>query len=413
VTERAATYREVFGVGEFRALFGAHLASVIGDQFARIALVVLVYQRTGSAALTALTYALTFLPALVAGPLLSGLADRYPRRAVMIWADLVRAVLVALMAVPGMPFVGLCGLLVLVQLLAAPFNAARAATLPLILDGDRYVVASALSNMTYQAAQLVGFVGGGLVVVGVNPSGALLIDAATFALSAVLIRLGVARRPAPSRDTVDGARQGWLGGIAAGGRLVWGDRKLRLLVGLLCVASFPVTAEGLAVPYADALGVGAASVGLLLAADPAGSLIGMAIMDRVRPAWRLRLIRPLSVASCAVLVVVVTQPAIVGMVAVLALSGACSAYLNVVNAEFVRAVPDSQRGQAFGLASTAMRVTQGMAVLAAGVTADLVRPAVVIAAAGAVGAVAAWSMATGWLRATAPADTNAPADGGG
>lgn len=413
MTERAATYREVFGVGEFRALFGAHLASVIGDQFARIALVVLVYQRTGSAALTALTYALTFLPALVAGPLLSGLADRYPRRAVMIWADLVRAVLVALMAVPGMPFVGLCGLLVLVQLLAAPFNAARAATLPLILDGDRYVVASALSNMTYQAAQLVGFVGGGLVVVGVNPSGALLIDAATFALSAVLIRLGVARRPAPSRDTVDGARQGWLGGIAAGGRLVWGDRKLRLLVGLLCVASFPVTAEGLAVPYADALGVGAASVGLLLAADPAGSLIGMAIMDRVRPAWRLRLIRPLSVASCAVLVVVVTQPAIVGMVAVLALSGACSAYLNVVNAEFVRAVPDSQRGQAFGLASTAMRVTQGMAVLAAGVTADLVRPAVVIAAAGAVGAVAAWSMATGWLRATAPADTNAPADGGG
>jgi hypothetical protein len=86
---------------------------------------------------------------------------------------------------------------------------------------------------------------------------------------------------------------------------------------------------------------------------------------------------------------------------VLALSGACSAYLNVVNAEFVRAVPDHQRGQAFGLASTAMRVTQGMAVLAAGVTADLARPAVVIAAAGAIGAVTAWSLAAGWLRAAA------------
>src|SRR5215217_3022991 len=100
---RAASYREVFAVGEFRALFAAHLGSVVGDQFARVALVVLVFQRTGSAALTALTYALTFLPALIGGPLLSGLADRYPRRELMIAVDLGRAVVAGLMAIPALP----------------------------------------------------------------------------------------------------------------------------------------------------------------------------------------------------------------------------------------------------------------------------------------------------------------------
>jgi hypothetical protein len=54
----------------------------------------------------------------------------------MVRTDLARAALVALMAVPGTPFVLLCALLVLVQLLNAPFSAARAATLPAALSGD-------------------------------------------------------------------------------------------------------------------------------------------------------------------------------------------------------------------------------------------------------------------------------------
>lgn len=408
---RAASYREVFAVREFRALFAAHLGSVVGDQFARVALVVLVFQRTGSAALTALTYALTFLPAL-ASPLLSGLADRYPRREVMIVADAGRAVLVAVMALPGMPVALLCVLLVLVQLAAAPFDAARAATLPLALDGDRYVVASALSNMTYQLAQLLGFAVGGLVVMGVGPSGALLVDAVTFAVSVVLIRLGVRSRPAPGAGA-DGSARTWARRVAGGGRLVWADRRLRMLVALLCLAAWPVTAEGLAVPYAADLGVGPAAVGLWLAADPAGSLVGMWAIGRVGPQGRRRLMRPLAVGSCAVLVVLAARPGIALTLLVLATSGLLSAYLITANTEFVRAVPDSQRGQAFGLASMAMRVTQGVAVLGAGAAAESLRPSWVIAGAGAVGALVAWAVATGWLRAHASADTGAPADGTG
>lgn len=406
---RPARYREVFAVAEFRALFAAQLLSVVGDQFARVALTILVFARTGSAALTALTYALTFLPAIVAGPLLSGLADRYPRRRVMVLADLARAVLVAGMAVPGVPLVWLAVLLVAVQLLAAPFDAARAATLPIILHGDRYVVASAVSNMTYQLAQLLGFAAGGLLVAGFSPSGALLLDAATFGLSALIIRLGVAHRPAPVEAVAPGGGLRWARRIGAGARLVWVNRTLRLLVALLCVTAFPVTVEGLAVPYADDIGAGAVAVGLLLAADPAGSLVGMLAINRISPARRLQLMRPLAVASCAVLVLCAARPGVAATLVLWTLSGVASAYFIPANAQFVRAVPDSQRGQAFGLASTAIRVSQGLTVLAAGAAADLVRPAVVIATAGAIGAVFAWWVATGLLR-TSSADAQAPAD---
>ena len=61
--------------------------SQIGDQLASVALSVLVFDRTGSGLATAATYALTFLPAVVGGIVLTGLADRYPRRTLIVACD--------------------------------------------------------------------------------------------------------------------------------------------------------------------------------------------------------------------------------------------------------------------------------------------------------------------------------------
>jgi MFS family permease len=101
-TGRAARYRDVFVNGEFRALWLAELVSTGGDQIARVALSVLVFVRTGSAALSAFTFALTFLPALI-GPVLGGLADRYPRREVMVVSALSRGVVMAVMGSQHLP----------------------------------------------------------------------------------------------------------------------------------------------------------------------------------------------------------------------------------------------------------------------------------------------------------------------
>jgi hypothetical protein len=99
----AATLREVFADREFRAIWLPEIASVAGDQFARAALTVVVCQRTHSPLLTALTYAASYLPWLVGGLILSDLADAYPRRDVMITADVDLMVLVVAMAREAAP----------------------------------------------------------------------------------------------------------------------------------------------------------------------------------------------------------------------------------------------------------------------------------------------------------------------
>ncbi len=401
--EAAATFRNVFAVAEFRWLFAAQVLSVVGDQFARVALAVLVFDRTGSAGLAALAFALTYLPDLVGGPLLAGLADRLPRRRLMVFSDIARAVLVALMAIPGMSLWLLCVLLVAVQLLGSPFSAARAAMLAVILHGDRYIVGSALSNMTFQIAQLIGFGTGGLLVATVGPTRSLLVDAATFVVSALLIGYGVAERPVRHSSEEHGSQPKWWQSMTAGARLVWSDRRLRALITLACISGFYVTVEGLAVPYADGLGGGPAAAGLLLAANPAGTVVGMLAITRwVAPPKRLRWLGPMAVAACVPLLGCAAHPGLLATAALWALSGVFSAFQVPANAAFMQAVPDAQRGQAFGLAVTALQFAQGAGILIAGVAADRWSAGTVVAGAGVLGVLAATLAAIGWARASTP-----------
>jgi MFS family permease len=385
-------YRELARDGEFRALFVAHAVSVAGDQFARVALTVHVYDRTASAGLTALTYALTFLPDLVGGPLLAGLADRFARKEVMMAADLVRAALVLVMAVPLMPLWALAALLVLVQFAGAPHGAARAALLPHILPDERYPLGQAVLNTVTQIAQVAGFLAGGALVAWFGPSLVLVADGATFGVSALLLGLFLLDRPAPHRPHV----RAWPADLIGGTRLVWGDRRLRALVALACVSGFYIAGEALAAPYAAGVGAGPAAVGAIFGAYAAGTAVGMLLVARLSEARRLRLMPWLAIAACAVLVPAALRPGLAVSVSLFALSGAASAYHLVANTTFVRAVPDASRGQAFGLAVAALRVSQGVGIALAGMAAERYAVHQVVAAAGALGALAAGGAAILW-----------------
>lgn len=405
-----ASYRDVFRVGEFQALWWGQVLSIMGDQLARVALTLLVFARTHSAALTALTYALTFLPDLVGGPLLSGLADRHPRRGLMVTADVSRAALVGVMAIPGMPLVALCVLLVVVQLLASPFNAARGSVLPVILEGDLFVAGQAIISITYQTGQLAGYVAGGAIVEFTGTHTALLIDAATFVVSAVLIRFGLRYRRAVA-DGIHQARAATLVSLRAGWGLVWHNHMLRALVWLGCLSGFYVIGEGLAVPYAHELGGGALTTGLLFAALPAGNAVGTLLLTRlVAPQGRLRLLGPLAVLAPAILVLCAVRLDLVGTLIVWSASAGAAAYQTVAGAAFIQAVPDQGRGQAFGLANTSLRVAQGLGVVLAGAIAQHVAPSVVLAIFGAVGTVVAVLAALSYQRAGVAGATGTPAE---
>ena len=194
---RRVTFGDVLANPEFRAMYVAQALSVVGDQLARIAVAILVFNRSHSALLTGISYAISYLPWVVGGPLLAGYADRLQRRSVMIFCDLVRALLVLGIALPHIPLAGLLVLVTLVSLMEPPFAAARAAMLPDVVgEGENYAQAASLANTTNNFGVVVGFAVGGAIVAGLGARQTILLDAATFGLSAVLIARRVRPRPA-------------------------------------------------------------------------------------------------------------------------------------------------------------------------------------------------------------------------
>ncbi|MER5426602.1 MFS transporter [Streptosporangium roseum] len=397
--ERQATYGEVIAIREFRALWIGQALSLLGDQLSRVALSVLVFQRTESPLATASVYALTYLPPIIGGPLLAGLADRYARRRIMIFCDLLRAVLVALMAIPGMSFAVLCALVFCVVLLSAPFSAARAALLPELLKGDRYVAGSALQNMTNQGAQMLGFALGGALIMAMGPYRALALDASTFLASALILVSGVRRRPAPL-DTGTERPSMWTM-TRAGSRLVFGDPRLRTLVLFAWLCGFYVLPEGIATPYADVLTTDRQQVsfvaGLLMGSMPTGTVVGAFLFSRyVNPSKRLRAMGWMAMLTCAPLILCAMEPPLAVVLVLWFVSGIGGAYQLAANAAFVQCVPAERRGLAFGLVQSGLLASQGVGILIGGAAADVLNPAHVVAMAGAAGLSVAAALAVLW-----------------
>lgn len=380
-------YRQVLAVAEFRSLYLAQLTSVLGDRAARVALSVLVFDRTHSPLLAAATYALVYAPVLLGGPALAALADLLPRRPLMVGCDLARAVLVGAMVFHGVPTPALFGLYLASALLNPPFDSARAATIPDVLGPDRYTTGQALGHVTTMSSQAIGFVAGGALIATLGTHGCLAVDAGSFAVSAVLVRLGMHDRPRAAVASGHGL-SGYARDSMAGLRVVGASPVLRRLLALSWVgAAATVVPEGLAVTYAHRVtGGGPVAVGLLTAAVPAGVAIGAVALGRlVRPAQQGSLLRPLALGSCLPLLVIALRPGLDPTLALWALAGVGAAFQLPANRAFVLALDPASRGRAFSVANSGIQLAQGLALLGAGAAADSLGPAAAVVAAGVVG----------------------------
>ena len=393
-TARRPSFRDVFAHAEFRALWAAYVLSMTGDRLALVALTLLVYDRSKSPLLAAVTFAAGFVPYLFGGMFLSGLADRLPRRTVMVVCDLVRCVLVAAMLVPGVPLVAMIALLYAVTLLQPPFDASRSAIVRDIVDKEQYPLAMAVNATTVRTVIVAGSAAGGLIVALFGARPALAADAATFVVSALLIQLGVHARPAVT-DSSEGP--GPLGQLAEGIRLVFGDRQLRMLVSLAWLAAFYEVPEGIAAPYTASLKGGAVAAGLLLATSQLGAAFATPLFTKkIGPLTRLRWMGPMAVLTCGILAVTVFRPNLVVSMALFALSNCFAMYQIAANTAFVERIPNEKRGQAFGLANAGLVVGQGLAFALAGAAAEVVPTSTVVALSGGIGALIACGLAIQW-----------------
>lgn len=403
VTDEADDGRQAEGfaallrVPEFRVLWLADVQSLLGDQVARVALSVLVFDRTGSGLVTAAVYALTFLPALLGSLVLGGLADRLPRRTLLIGGDLTRAGLLAVMSVPTIPTPVVAGLLVGAVLIGAPWSAAESALIVDILPAGQYPLGAAWRAATAQAAQLAGFVVGGITVAALGPAPALALDAATFAVSAVLIAACVRHRPPTHHD--QGTRHTR---PRTGAARILCDLRLRTLLGFSWVLGLLVVPEGLAAPYAATFAAGPVAVGLLLAATPTGVLVGTLLYARALSApRRAALLGPLATSAGLPLIACALHPGLALTCLLWATSGAATAYQVQVVTEFVTIVPPDIRGQGIALATAGLLAAQGLGLLAGGALTQISTPTTAVAITGAAAVAAAAALTAARHRAAA------------
>ncbi len=380
--DQRVTFRAVLANREFRALYLAQTLSVTGDQLARIAVGVMIFDRTGSSALTGVSYAISYLPWLIGGPTLSVLADRHSRRSVMIACDAIRTALVVSLTLGVMTTpVVLCSVC-LVALAEPPFASARAALIPDVVgEGRSFAAASTLGNATSQLAVVVGFAGGGAITEAFGVDFTLAIDAATFALSGAVSSIVVTHRP-PAR----GSHRSWREDMREGAAVVFGTRSLRWLVTTSwLVVGAAIMTEAAAVPYAKDHGGGALAAGFLTAALPFGMTLGALALGRLTNDALEPILPALALLSPAALSLTALGPSPVGAGIIWLVAGILSAMTVAANRIFVSTVGSEVRGRAFGIASAGISTAQGLGSLMVGL---LCRPL------GPSGAIGALSLAT-------------------
>lgn len=393
-------YRDALIVPEFRALFAAYLVSLLGTIVATVALTVLVYARTGSPALAALTFTLMFVPYLVAGSLLNALVDRQPPRRLMVACDVTSAALIAVMALPAMPIPAMLALLMLVSALSSVSAGARNALLPRIVGIEAFVPARSLFRVVAQSAQVVGNALGGLLLVVVAARHALLIDAASFVVSALVVRFGM--RP---REATAAASANVVSDSLKGIRDVFAHAPLRRLLLLgWAVPMCAVAPEALAAPYVHDLGLPAAAVGWWLVMIPAGTVAGEVIaITRTTQTTQRRLVGALAGLSLLPLLAFIAVPGFAVALVLLFVSGLGSAYVLGLDGLVLDTAPSELRGRVLSLNTTGLMTLQGLGFGLAGVAGEALPLYAVVASAGALGLVAVLRLSPRTARRTSVA----------
>jgi MFS family permease len=394
-------YRDLFRDREFSGMWVADVLSMAGSYLARLAVAALVYGRTESPGLTATAFAVSFAPYLFA-PVLATIADRLPRKQLLVTTDILRSGLVLLLVIPDMPLPLLLVVLFSIEVFQIPFGAARLATLADILDDDRFPAGNALVASTRQALQVGGFAVGGAVVAATSPTFALLINCLTYVSSAVLILAFVQSRPQPWGE--DGKRPQLVAGTREGLRFVLRTPGMPVWFALLALGpGIVIVAEGLAVPYADQLGGGTRLAGIIMATAPLGNVVGLALLGRLSLEDQRRLIFP-GALGCGLLVGLTglsghLAQSPVPVVLLLTCAGASLAYLAGIQALVARLIPSTARGRVFGLGNAVIQLAQGGAVGLAGLLAESTQIGIVLTVLGVAAALVAAVLAVVGRRA--------------
>ncbi|MGZ4537581.1 MAG: MFS transporter [Blastococcus sp.] len=277
--------------GAFRRLVVGLAVSQAGDWLYNVALLAFVYERTHSAGWLAVTTAARVTPIVVFGPLGGVLADRFDRRRVMVVSDLLRVgcmLALAAVAFSALPVVLAPVLAGLATAAAAPYPACTAATTPRLVPDADLPGANAVRSAIGMGAVAAGpVVGAALLFLG-SPGSAFLVNAGTFALSALAV-LSIPAGPAFRPGRCSGERQSVLADVVLGARALRAHPAALRVLGADVVCSVIYGLQTvLLMLLSRAFGFGAAGYGYVLAGLGAGGILGTLAAGRAAASGRPR-----------------------------------------------------------------------------------------------------------------------------
>ncbi|WFE92689.1 MFS transporter [Micromonospora sp. WMMD987] len=360
-------------------LLVGHTVSLTGNMLTLIALPLYVLAETGSPAATGLTGAVATVPVVLGGALGGVLVDRIGYRRASVLADVVSGLTVA--AVPlldvtvGLPFWALLGLVFASGLLDTPGQTARNALLPEAATAAGVPLERAVGwyEASERGARLIGAPVAGLLVATLGALPVLALDAATFAVSALVVTVLVPHSLRPATPADPGG--GYWRDFAVGVRFLTRQPLLRAVVLLVLVTNFfDATKSNVLLPVvADRELGGATAFGLLVGAMGGGALVGSLVFSTVghRLPRRATLVTAFALAGAPPFWALAAAPPLPWVVVVFALSGFAAGAINpLLGAVELERVPAHLRARVFGVIGAGCWAGIPLGALAAGVAVD-------------------------------------------
>ncbi|MCR2807060.1 MFS transporter [Paenibacillus soyae] len=389
-TPRLAKEASIWRNRAFMLVFASYTVSNLGNTFHSIAINLWVLQTTGSAKLMSLVLITHLASSLLFGSIAGTLADRIDRRKMMWISDLIRFVLVGLIAicmlVPGVPFYMILLLTALVAVVGTFRSPAFQASLIEIVGKTGVTQAVAAMTVSDNATRIGGFAAGGIAVAAFGGAFAVAIDSFAFLLSGILLLLA-GRFPYREAEAPSGVKPSFRSDFAEGFRVIWGDAFIRSAFLLLPLVTFFFLSTFMLVQVL-AVKVWQAPpfvFGLLEACIPLGYVIGsVAIMKwsgrmRRRGIWMLGSVA--LIGPCFIVIALVDTAAL-ALPIVLSV-GLLFSFSTTIFAIALRVgVPAHLQGRVFGLIGTLTSVAPPVGLAAFSALADSYGPAPIILGSG-------------------------------
>jgi MFS family permease len=390
---------------DFRRLFVASVISLGGDWFLFVALGGLVLQTTGEALSVGILIVSQELPIFFATPWAGWLTDRFDRRRLMILCDIARAAIcVAFLAVGPANLWLAYVLLASLSVFTAVFDPASTAAIPNVVDPTDLPTANALGGSLWGTMLAVGAALGGIVSTVFGRDTAFVVDAVSFAASALLLA-GIRRSFSEDRrdEPHVSIRQATAETVRYAGR----DHRVRALISVKAGFGLAAGVLALVAVFARQVFVGGdIGFGFLMAARGLGALTGPFIGHRLAGRDHERLL-PTIAAALAVfgvgyMALGASPTLLVAGVAVFTahLGGGAQWVLSTYGLQ--RIVPDRIRGRIFAFDFALITLSLAISSLVASALADAIgpRPAVMIVGGVAFGWAAVWWLLTREVRKT-------------